>query len=287
MALGPTEAGRGRAIRTLVVLIAASVCFGAVVASGASRSGGDRAGLAENAPRPVSPAQAPAGKASKGEAPPRAAFVEVPSASSVSSEARFRFHVAPRSRRRQLPSSPAPAGEPQRSSRQFQCRYGGGPWRECSSPHQLDALATGTHSFAVRALTRGGRAGAVASYSWVRVEPRPIAIEAVGAIEDLHPGFPAQPLPVTISNPNEVPVEVTKLTVELGAGPATCSAENFELAPAGLSAASPLAIPAGGSTSLPRGEISAPAIRMLNLPVDQDACQGSRFQLVFRGEAHG
>src|SRR5829696_2998749 len=152
MALGPTEAGRGRVIRILVVLIAVPACFGAVVAYGASRSGGDRAGLGGNAHVPVAPAPAPAGKASKREAPPRATFVEVPPASSVSSGVQFRFHVPSRSQRRQLPSSPAPAGEAQRSPRQFQCRYDGGPWRECSSPHQLDALATGTHSFAVRAL---------------------------------------------------------------------------------------------------------------------------------------
>ncbi|HKO39045.1 MAG TPA: hypothetical protein VJU14_11830 [Solirubrobacterales bacterium] len=286
MSLGPTEAGRGCAIRTLFVLIAVSACLGAVVAYGASRPGGERAGLAGSVPVPVAPAQAPAGKASKSEAPPRATFVEVPPASSASSQAQFRFHVPPRSQHRQ-PPSPAVAGEGQRPPRRFQCRSDGGPWRECSSPHRLDAVATGSHSFAVRALTRGGRPGAAASHTWVRVEPKPIAIEAAGPIEDLHPGFPAQPLPVTISNPNDVPVQVTKLTVELGAGPATCPPENFELTPAGLSPASPLTIPAGGTAGLPAGNVSAPAIGMLNLPVDQDPCQGTRLQLVFRGEAHG
>jgi hypothetical protein len=286
MALGPTEAGRQRAIRTLVVLIALSACFGAV-AYGASRSGGDRGGLAGNVLVPVAPGQAPAGRASKSEAPPRATFVEVPPASSVSSKVQFRFHVPPRSQRRQLPSSTAPPGEAQRAPRQFQCRYDGGPWRECSSPHQIDALSTGSHSFDVRALTRSGRAGTAASHSWVRLGPKPIAIEAAGPIEDLHPGLPAQPLPVKIGNPNDVPVQVTKLTVELGAGPASCSQENFELTPAGVSVASPLTIPAGGSAGLPSGEISAPMIGMLNLPVDQDACQGTRLQLVFHGEAHG
>ncbi|HST68077.1 MAG TPA: hypothetical protein VLI94_00275 [Solirubrobacterales bacterium] len=287
MALGPTEAGRGRAIRTLVVLIAASACLGAVVASGASRSGGERTGLAGSDPVPVAPAPTPAGKPSRGEAPPRASFVEVPAAGSASAEAQFRFHVAPRTQHRQPSSSPAPAGEAQRSPRKFQCRYDGGAWRECSSPHRLDALATGPHSFAVRALARSGRPGAAASHSWVQLEPKPIAIEAAGAIEDLYPGFPAQPLPVRISNPNDVPVQVTRLTVELGADPATCPGENFKLTPAGVSPTSPLTIPAGSSAGLPAGEISAPAIRMLNLPVDQDPCQGSRLQLVFRGEAHG
>ena len=284
MSFGPTEAGRGRAIRILVALIALSACLGAVVAYGASRPGGERTGLSGNTPVPASPA--PAGKAPKGEEPPRASFVEVPAAASTSSEVQFRFHVPPRSQRRR-PPSPTPAGEAQRSPRQFQCRYDGGPWRECSSPHRIGALPAGPHSFAVRALTRSGRAGTASSHSWVRLEPKPIAIEAADAIEDLHPGFPAQSLPVVISNPNDMPVQVTKLTVELGTNPATCQRENFELTPAGVSAASPLVIPAGGSASLPSGDVSAPAIRMLNLPVDQDACQGTRLQLVFHGEAQG
>ncbi|HEX7278354.1 MAG TPA: hypothetical protein VF255_01915 [Solirubrobacterales bacterium] len=270
----------------MTVLIALSACLGAVVASGAVRPG-DRAGLSGNAPVPIPAGPAPAGKAAKGEAPPRASFIEVPAASSTSTEAQFRFHVPPRGQRRALPSSPAPAGGAQRSPRQFECRYDGGPWRECSSPHRLDGLSSGPHSFAVRALTRSGRTGTATSHSWVRLEPKPIAIEAVGAVEDLHPGFPAQSLPVRISNPNDVPVQVTKLMVELGAAPANCSSENFELTPAGISPDSPLAIPAGGSADLPSGDVSAPAISMLNLPVDQDPCQGTRLQLVFHGEAHG
>ena len=59
MALGPTEAGRGRAIRISTVLIALLACLGAVVAHGASRAGGDQPGLAENAPVPAPAAAGP------------------------------------------------------------------------------------------------------------------------------------------------------------------------------------------------------------------------------------
>lgn len=286
MALGPTGAGRGRAIRTLVVLIALSAGLGAVVAYGASRAGGERVGLADNAPALLP--SAPTGDApKKQEALPQASLIEVPAATSAAAAVQFRFHVPPRKQQGQPPSSSTAPVEVQRPSRRFQCRYDGGAWRGCSSPHRLEDLPPGSHSFAVRALTRSGRPGAAASYAWARLEPKPIAIEPVGSIEDLHPGFPAQSLPVRISNPNDVPVEVTKLTVEVGSAPATCPQENFKLTPAGVSATLPLAIPAGASASLPAAGIAAPEIGMLNLPVDQDACQGAGLELVFRGEAHG
>lgn len=66
-----------------------------------------------------------------------------------------------------------------------------------------------------------------------------------------------------------------------------CPTNSFELTPSSASPSSPLAIPAGGSVGLPTDEVSAPTIGMRNLPVDQDACQGARLQLVFDGEARG
>ncbi|HEX7293519.1 MAG TPA: hypothetical protein VF259_03150, partial [Solirubrobacterales bacterium] len=264
---------------------AASACLGAVVAYGASRVGGGETGLrgqvAVDTPKAGSEGQ-------QGKVPPRPSFIEKPESTSLSSVTQFRFHVAPRSHRLQpgLPAS-APAGGTQRSRRHFQCRYDGSAWQACSSPHRLGAVQPGPHSFAVRILARAGRVGPAAAHSWTQAEPKPIAIEAAGPAEDLHPGFPAQALPVRISNPNGVPVEVTSLTVELPFDPPSCPSNSFELTPSSASAASPLAIPAGGSVSLPSDEVSAPAIAMLNLPVNQDACQGARLQLLFSGEAHG
>ena len=154
---------------------------------------------------------------------------------------------------------PAPA----KPRRRFQCRYDGGEWRACSSPLRLGAVPVGEHGLAVRALTRSGRAGAVASYSWRQVDPKPIAISASDPVDDLYPGFPPQPLAVTVTNPNDVPVEVTKLTVDLAAAPPSCPAENFRLTPSTASPGSPLPVPAGGSVTLPSA--AAPKIEMLNL----------------------
>ena len=46
-------------------------------------------------------------------------------------------------------------------------------------------------------------------------------------------------------------------------------------------------MPAEGSASLPSATVSAPAIAMLNLPVNQDPCQGAEIPLDFVGEAQG
>jgi hypothetical protein len=46
-------------------------------------------------------------------------------------------------------------------------------------------------------------------------------------------------------------------------------------------------VPAEGSASLPSATVSAPTIAMLNLPVNQDACQGVEIPLDFAGEAQG
>ncbi len=282
-----SAAGLRRTVRAVVALTAVSACLGAVVAYGASRVGAGATGLRSQVT--VATPKAGAGE-KRDKVPLQPSFIEKPEAISVSSATQFRFHVPPRSQRLQpeLPAStPAPAGGAQRSRRHFQCRYDGGAWQTCGSPHRLGAVKPGPHSFAVRILSRAGKVGPAAAYSWTQVEPKPIAIEAVGPSEDLYPGFPAQAQPVRISNPNDVPVEVTSLTVELPTELPGCPANSFDLTPSSASAASPLAIPAGGSVSLPSDEVSAPAIGMHNLPVNQDACQGTRLQLVFNGEAHG
>jgi hypothetical protein len=120
------------------------------------------------------------------------------------------------------------------------------------------------------------------------VDPTPFSIEPQAeGVEDLYPGHPAQQLPVLIGNPNSVPIEVTSLTVAIDGDPPTCPAENFARTPSSISSAAPLAVPAGGSVGLPSATASAPAIGMLDLPFNQDACRGAAVPLVFSGEAHG
>ena len=193
------------------------------------------------------------------------------------------------------------------SSRRFQCRLDGGEWSDCRSPYRLTSLAPGSHRFAVRVFNREGRVGEPAIADWRQIvpdtpappgpatplaeapafEPQQFSILALRDPENLYPGLAPTPIPVRVTNPNDVPIEVTAISVAVGEAPAECSAANFELTPAGLSPQAPLLVPANGSAELPSGELEAPAIRMLDLPFEQDACRGAEIPLVFDGEAHG
>jgi hypothetical protein len=274
---GNRMVGPRRGVRALVALAAVTAFLGAAVAL--ARSGGEPS-LEERVP--VTASKQAAGMADEA-LPVRPIFIEKPEAISVQTEVQFRFNVPPKGPPPQVDAGKAPA--PTKPRRRFQCRYDGGEWRACGSPLRLGAVPVGEHGLAVRALTRSGRPGAVASYSWQQLDPKPIAISASDPVEDLYPGFPPQPLAVTVSNPNDVPVEVTKLTVGLAAAPPSCPAENFRLTPSTASPSSPLPVPAGGSVTLPSA--AAPKIEMLNLAVNQDACSEAKIDLVFEGEAHG
>jgi hypothetical protein len=176
-----------------------------------------------------------------------------------------------------------------RRERGFRCRLDRRRWRACRTPIVFDGLAPGTHSFSVRAVDRRGRRSAAARFRWRVLEPKDFAIAPqLGAIGALYPGAPAVALPVRIENPNPVSIFVTGLRVSATADPPGCGrAENLALAPASVSSAKPLRVPAGGSASLPAPGASPPMIQLRDLPVNQDACQGARFPLAFSGEARG
>lgn len=297
MSPGRIAAGRGRAVRVIVALTAVSACLGAV-AFAATRAERPAAGLGGGQPVKVATqhgVDAPQGTGE--ESMPRARFIESPEAVSSATEPQFRFHVPPRA---QNPSPPpvGGSGEP-KPQRRFQCKLDDGGWGDCSSPYRLGNPAPGSHLFVVRALSRTGRPGPAVSYSWRQVvlpaprseppqaDPKPFAIEARGELEDLYPGFPPQPVPILITNPNPVPIEVTSVSVAIAGDPPDCAAENFAVTPSSVSPGAPLAVPANGALSLPTPTASAPAISMLNLSVNQDACQGAEVPLVFDGEAHG
>lgn len=294
MSPGRIATGHARAVRAIVALAAASACLGAV-AYAATRPKDPGLGLAGSKPVNVAPqhgASAPPGKGAEALLRPR--FIEHPEEVSALAEPQFRFHVPPRAQPLG-PLLPGPPGQPKRP-RRFQCRLDGGGWKGCSSPHRLDGLAPGDHTFAVRAFNRAGEAGGAISYSWRQaepapeqdqVDPKPFSIELRGELEHFHPGYPAQQLPVLITNPNSAPIEVTSLTVAIDSDSPVCSAENFALTGSNVSPTAPLTVPAGGSVSLPTATVSAPTIGMLDLSVNQDPCQGTNIPLVFSGEAQG
>ncbi len=269
--------GRSRAVRALSALTVAVACLGGVaLAATRSDDGAASREKTRKAPR------------SRAHRPPRPQLIEVPPAVGVGAGFQFRFHVAPSPQSEAAPG-PAQPPAPAVSRRRFQCRLDEGDWSGCSSPYRLAGLGPGDHSFAVRALNRRGQPGPAAHYRWSQAEPKEIAIEPqVGSLEPLMPGDPPQQLPVRIVNPNPAPIEVTGLTVLVSPDSPGCAGDpNFAVTPSSLSPAAPLNIPAGGSASLPSAGAAAPTLALRELPVDQNACQGTSVRLLFSGEARG
>lgn len=288
--------GRAGAIRVVIALVVGSACLGAA-AYAATGNGNREIGVAGSrvaigAQQHGSPSQG------REERPPRVRLLEFPAANSTASSPQFRFHVPPRSKETesQSPSEESALSSPRR---RFQCKLDDGRWISCASPHRLVGLAPGGHSFAVRALSRESRPGPDAAYGWQQIQPasavieeagaegKPFSIEQTGSLVPLLPGDPAQPVSLTIGNPNSAPIEVTSLTATVSSSSPGCAAENFELTASNVSATTPLMVPAEGSVAVPSGSISAPSIALLDLPVNQDACQGAELELALSGEARG
>ena len=171
----------------------------------------------------------------------------------------------------------------------FQCRLDRRTWKGCRSPVAFAGLNAGAHRFMVRAAGRRHRHGRPARFRWRVLEPREFSIAPrLGDLRPLFPGAAPQQLPLTVSNPNPVPILVTGVTVVATGGQSGCSgADNLTLTPAGVSAAAPLRVPAHGSAELPAAGLAAPSIQLRDLPVNQNACQGAAFPLAFSGSARG
>ena len=274
---GGRHNGSFRAARAIIALAVAAACLGSV-AYAATRSDGKR----PKAGKGKSPAR------TKGQVPSRPRFIEVPPATVVGGGYQFRFHVAPPPSQtgtgRPAPSRPAP---PAAKWRRFECRLDGDEWADCSSPFVLPGLDAGNHAFAVRALNPRDRPGPAAHYAWSQLEPKELTIEPqVGSLEELMPGAPPQPLPVQVGNPNPVPIEVTSIRVAVAPRHPDCPGDpNFAVTAASLTPAAPLTVPAGGAVSLPSS--AAPTVALRELPIDQNACQGTNVDLLFSGEARG
>jgi hypothetical protein len=255
-------AGRERGGRTgggaipgaLTATLGVAACLGAVAYAAASHSatgtGVERQPASPRLPRPT--------------------ITHHPGKLATSPHARFGFTVRGRNLR-------------------FQCRLDRRGWRACRAPIAFAGLTPGEHAFFVRALDRRRRHGPAARFRWSLLAPKDFSIAPQPAgLGSLYPGAPPMPLPLTISNPNPVPIHVTSLRVAATADPPGCtSAANLELIHSNVSSATPLRVPAKGSVGLPAEGASAPAIRLRDLPVNQDACQRAQFPLAFSGEARG
>jgi hypothetical protein len=176
------------------------------------------------------------------------------------------------------------AGKPR-----FQCRLDGRPWSACQAPVSFSKLAAGAHSFSVRSVGPRKKHSKIVRFRWQVLEPKDFSIAPqLGGLSALYPGAPAQALPLTITNPNPVPIFLTSLQVKATADPPGCgSAENLVLNGSSASSAAPIKVPANGSLSLPAPGALAPSIQLRDLPVSQDACQRAQFPLTFSGTARG
>src|SRR5215218_6616263 len=276
---GRRHNGFTRATRAVIALVVAVACLGSV-AYAATRPGvAERKGDGKRHPTRA-----------RDDGPSRPRFIEVPPSGGILTDVQFRFHVAPPPQPVGRPGpGPGPKPTPPARWRRFQCRLDGGEWGGWSSPARFTDLEPGDHSSAVRALNRRSQPGQAAYYRWAQLEPQDFTIDSLaGALEELMPRAPALQLPVRIGNPNPVPIEVTALTVTATPDASGCPGDpNFLVTPSSVTLAAPLSIPAGGSVNLPTATATAPTLALRELPIDQNACQGTTVHLDFSGEARG
>jgi hypothetical protein len=249
-------------LKVLVALIGCATAFGAVAYGAARQVPGVSSSVAR--PGPKHPGKRQVGR------PPKPRLTESPDRIETSTTARFAF-----------------VGRG--SNPRFECRLDGGGWKACHPPVDLAGLAPGGHTFSVRAFNRRGRRGRPARFRWTLLEPKQFSIAPrLSGLGMLHPGAPPVALPLVVANPNSVPIFITSLRVSVTADPTGCaSAENLALGQSSASSAAPIEVPAGGSVAVPSAGASAPTIQLLDLPVNQDACQNVRFPLRFSGSARG
>ncbi len=178
-----------------------------------------------------------------------------------------------------------------KSHASFRCRLDGSAWRRCASPIHYSRLRPVQHHFYVyvHANGRSDIRSHVARFDWNVVAPvssESFSISA-GVIGSLFPGAVPLSIPLTLRNPNGVPIYVTSLTAAVTNSPAGCnSSTNVSLTQPSASSTNPVLIQANSSVTLPAQGVSAPTIQLLDLPANQDACRNAKFPLSFTGSAH-
>jgi hypothetical protein len=171
----------------------------------------------------------------------------------------------------------------------FECRRDDGGWSACASPLTYLHLVAGKHDFYVRAVDVAGNRSNDDTYSWKITQEASRSFSMSGNLVGLlHPGGPARPVAVKLTNPNSDAIYVTSLQVTVtGTSTAACAAStNLAVTQSPLSQDSYVLVPGNGSVTLPAQGVAAPTIRMLNLPVNQNACKNATFTLGYSGSAH-
>ena len=85
-------------------------------------------------------------------------------------------------------------------------------------------------------------------------------------------------IPIKITNLHSAPLRVSEVTVTAGSSSPACSvATNLRVTQANISFTKPLLVPGNGSVTLPARGVAAPTVQFLNLPTNQNGCQGVTF----------
>ena len=179
----------------------------------------------------------------------------------------------------------------------FLCKLDAGRFVSCARRKSYARLGRGKHTFRVRA-AEGKKRSRTASFSWKVVRPGSpilhpkkhftISGDAAGPI---YPGGQAQPILVTLHNPNSVSIVVTSLVVSANTNaPGGCRADTLRIQQANLATATKkngIAVPAKRAVTLPAQGVAPPTIRLVDTGVDQTAdCANQTFSLTFTGSAH-
>lgn len=272
----------GTVCKVLVTLIGATGCLAAAAYAATGQLSPARPSVSER--EAVKPGADVARIPDRLSAPLRPRIVRRPRRHSLSTSAAFKVAA-----RTQLRKSLRIWLRTRRPSLRFICRLDGHGWRACPRAVSFSGLSVGRHRFSVRVIDRRHRISAPRTFRWTIAEPREFSIATRAAPPaSLYPGVPPSQIPLLLTNPNPVPISVTRLEVEVTASPPGCdAATNLKLISSSASVTKPAVIPAGGSLRLPVRGVSSPAIGLRNLPVNQDSCKGARFALAFHGRARG
>jgi hypothetical protein len=172
----------------------------------------------------------------------------------------------------------------------FVCSLDGATAAACASPAKYKNLDVGAHSFRVYALDAARNTSAPASYAWTIA--RPASFRITGNIAGLAPGV-TQPVDLTFTNANDVPISVTAVTITIGAtttkngepNPGCSGTQNLVVV---HSFTGPVTVPANTTESLTDLSVAParwPSLQMPDLPVNQDACKDTSFALTYSGAA--
>lgn len=174
-----------------------------------------------------------------------------------------------------------------------QCSVENGAWFACSSPYRwvIDTSNSGQHQFAVRSSDAAGNTSPATAYRFQYQKGLPtsgVPFQITGSVSPLAIGI-WQTIALKITNPNPVTIFVSALRVDVAADstPTGCAAAgNLELEQSNISTTTTLSVPANSSITLPAPGITAPRIRLRNLPtVNQDVCKNKSFVLSYSGTA--